>query len=167
MEDELNPTEPATLREKVDAARNRLVERTSAAKPVQTVKGLIEEHPVASVAAGILLGALIAKALPSISRTSSGKADVSTGNLRKSAAGLASVAGKLALDYATRAREAGREGLHKAEEVGSTVSEKLADGSDEARRKAIDFAEIARTAILEASEAALQKVSEIASRKKG
>lgn len=164
MEDEVNPTEQATLREKVDAARNRLVERTAAAKPVQTVKGLIEEHPVASLAAGILLGALIAKALPSRS-ASSAKVEEATKSLRKSAAGLATVAGKMALDYATRARDLGREGLHKAEDVGSTVGGKLADGSDEARRKAIDFADIARNAIIEASEAALHKINDLKTRK--
>lgn len=165
MHDEATPPEPETLRDKVDAARHRLADRTANARPVQTVKGLIEEHPVASVAAGILLGALVAKALPSFGKRSTA-ADDATSSLRKSAAGLATVAGKLALDYATRARDAGREGLHKVEEVGGSVGSKIADGSDEARRKAGDLAEIARSAAIEASEAALRKVTEIASRMK-
>ncbi|NLR72388.1 hypothetical protein HGI47_16055 [Novosphingobium sp. ERN07] len=167
MTNEVTPptveTETETLRDKVDAAKNRLAERTANAKPVQTVKGLIEEHPVASVAAGILLGALVAKALPSFTRRTSSVDDAATG-LRKSAAGLASVAGKLALDYATRARDAGRDGLHKVEEVGSNVTDRLADGSEDAKRKVIDIAEIARSAAIEASEAALRKVNELTSR---
>ena len=64
---EMNDNTPAVktdLRDKVDAAKARLAERTGNARPVETVKSLIVEHPVASLAAGILLGALIAKALP-------------------------------------------------------------------------------------------------------
>lgn len=64
MSEELQANGAETLRDKVDAAKSRLAERTAGSKSVQTVKGLIEEHPVASVAAGILLGALVAKALP-------------------------------------------------------------------------------------------------------
>lgn len=89
-----------------------------------------------------------------------------TGSLRRSAAGLASVAGKLAIDYATRAREAGREGLHKVEEVSEVVGEKIVGSTDDARRKAIDLSEIVRTAAIEASEAALRKVNELTSRMK-
>jgi hypothetical protein len=163
MEHDITPTDTATLRDKVDAAKTRLAERTANAKPVQTVKGLIEEHPVASVAAGILLGALVAKALPSFSGRSS-KVEDATSSLRKSAAGLATVAGKMALDYASRAREAGREGLHKVEEVGGTVGGKIAEGGKDAGHKVIDFAEIARSVAMEASEAALRKVNELTSR---
>ncbi len=158
-------TEKPELREKVEAAKARVAERKDNARPVDTVKSLIEEHPVASLAAGILLGALIAKALPS------------SGRLRRGAAGLATVAGKYAADYASKAAEAGRDGLHKVEEVGGSVGHRLADvggtlsgkianGSGEARRKAVDFAEIARSAAADASEIAIRKVNEIASRMK-
>lgn len=167
MSEELQVNGAETLREKVDAAKSRLAERTASSKSVQTVKGLIEEHPVASVAAGILLGALVAKALPSVGRSSNkakGAAEDATSSLRKSASGLAAVAGKLAIDYATRAREAGRDGLHKVEELSGTVGERIADGSDEARRKAVDLSEIVRSAAIEASEAALRKVNELTSR---
>lgn len=156
-----NKTEKPELHEKVEAAKARLAERTSNPNPAQKVKTLIEEHPVASLAAGILLGALIAKALPS------------SGRLRKSAAGLASVAGKLAVDYASKAADAGREGLHKVEEVGGklaevggTVGGKIAEGGGDAKRKAVDLAEVARSAALEASEIAIRKVTEFASRMK-
>lgn len=142
------------LRDKVTAAKARLDERTANARPVDSVKSLIADHPVASLAAGILLGALIAKALPS------------SGRLRKGAAGLATVAGQFAADYASKAANAGREGLHKVEEAGSTVSEKIAEGSSDARRKAVDMAEVARSAAIEASEIAVRKVTEIASRLK-
>lgn len=155
--------ENVELRDKVDAAKTRLAERTGNAKPGDAVKTLIAEHPVASLAAGILLGALVAKALPS------------SGRLRKSAAGLASVAGKLAVDYASKAAEVGREGLHKVEDVSSTVGSrladvggtvggKIADGSGEAKRKAVDLAEVARSAAIEASEIAIRKVTELAGR---
>lgn len=153
------------LRDKVDAAKTRLAERTANSSPVATAKSLIVEHPVASLAAGILLGALIAKALPS------------SGRLRSRAFGLATLAGKYAVDYAGKAAEAGREGLHKVEDVGGSVGSRLADvggtlggriaeGSGEARRKAVDFAEIARSAAADASEIAIRKVNEIASRLK-
>ncbi|MDP3549517.1 MAG: hypothetical protein Q8R81_03875 [Novosphingobium sp.] len=163
MEHDITATDTSTLRDKVDAAKTRLAERAANAKPVHTVKTLIEEHPVASVAAGILLGALVAKALPSF-RGRSTKVDDAAGSLRKSAAGLATVAGKLALDYATRAREVGREGLHKVEEVGGSVGGKIAEGGKDAGHKVIDIAEIARSAALEASEAALRKLNELTSR---
>lgn len=157
-----NPTEnKPDLQDKVNAAKDRLAERTDGPTPAQRAKTLIEEHPVASLAAGILLGALIAKALPS------------SGRVRKSAAGLASIAGKLAVDYATKAADAGREGLHKVEEVGGKLADaggslggKIADGSGDARRKAGDLAEIARSAAAEASEIAIRKVTEFASRMK-
>ena len=151
MNDKSNAME-SDLHDKVDAAKARLAERTGNARPVETVKSLIVEHPVASLAAGILLGALIAKALPS------------SGRFRKGAAGLASVAGKYAVDYAAKAAEAGRDGLHKVEEVGSTVGHKLADGSGDARRKAIDLADVARAAAMEASEIAVRKITELAAR---
>lgn len=165
MTEEIDNADHASLRDKVDAAKTRLAERTRNAHPVETVKGLIEEHPVASLAAGILLGALIAKAIPT------------SGRLRKSAAGLASVAGKLAVDYATRAADAGREGLSKVEEMGGvvggriadvsgSVGERIAEGSSDAKRKAVDLAEVARSAAAEASELALRKVGELASRMK-
>ncbi len=153
------------LRDKVDAAKARLAERTGNSSAAATAKSLIVEHPVASLAAGILLGALIAKALPS------------SGRMRSRAIGLATLAGKYAVDYAGKAAEAGRDGLHKVEEVGGsvgssladvggTVGGRIADGSGEARRKAIDFAELARSAAADASEIAIRKVNEIASRLK-
>lgn len=174
MEDHITNPEAETLRDKVSAAKDRLAERTANAKPVQTVKGLIEEHPVASVAAGILLGALVARALPSTSR----KGRDTANGLRKGAAGLAAVAGQLAVEYATKAREAGREGMHKIEEVGGSVGgklaevggvvgERLSEGSGEAKRKAGDLAEIARAAALEASEIALRKINELSAKVKG
>ncbi|MGV3511653.1 MAG: hypothetical protein ACO1OX_06575 [Novosphingobium sp.] len=169
MSEELQADNAATLRDKVDAAKSRLAERTAGSKSVQTVKGLIEEHPVASVAAGILLGALVAKALPSLGRSNGkarGLAEDTASSLRKSASGLAAVAGKLAIDYATRAKEAGRDGLHKVEELSGTVGGKIVDGSDEARRKAGDLSEIIRSVAIEASEAALRKVNELTSRVK-
>lgn len=165
MDNEMIPTEAETLREKVEAASHRLAERTAAAKPVQTVKGLIEEHPVASVAAGILLGALVASALPSVRRRPA-TVEKATSGLRTSAGALASVAGKLALDYASKAREAGREGLHKVEEVGGRVGHKIADTSADAKHKTGDLAEIIRVAAIEASEVAIRKVNELASRAK-
>lgn len=163
MNDNTTPAENPDLRDKVEAAKARLAERTANARPVETVKTLIVEHPVASLAAGILLGALIAKALPT------------SGRLRRSAAGLATVAGKFAVDYASRAAEVGREGLHKVEEAGSSVGHKLADvggsvggkiadGSGDARRKAADLAEVARSAAVEASEIAIRKINEFAAR---
>ncbi|MFN3423238.1 MULTISPECIES: hypothetical protein [Novosphingobium] len=163
--------EAPNLREKVIAARERLAERTAGSRSVQSLKGVVEEHPVASVAAGLLVGALIASALPPLRRRMDKAASQTTSRtegavdgLRRSAAGLVSVAGKFALDYAAKAREAGREGLNKAESAGEALGEKVAEGSEEARRKAIDLAEIARAAAIEASEAALRKVTELAGR---
>lgn len=146
------PAANPDLRDKVESAKARLADRTANPRPVETVKTLIVEHPVASVAAGILLGALIARALP--------KSGPSSTRLRKSAAGLATVAGKYAVDYAMKAADAGRDGLHKVEEAGS----KIAESSSDARRKANDLADIARAAAIEASEIAIRKMTELASR---
>jgi len=173
MEDHITNPEVESLRDKVTAAKDRLAERTANAKPVQTVKGLIEEHPVASVAAGILLGALVARAIPSGTRKGAKTSD----SLRKSAASLAAVASQFAVEYAAKARDAGRDGLHKIEEVGGSVSEKLSEvggtvggrlseSGTEAKRKAIDLAEIARAAAVEASEIALRKINELSSKVK-
>lgn len=168
MSEELQEDRAETLRDKVDAAKSRLAERTANSKSLQSVKGLIEEHPVASVAAGILLGALVAKALPSFGskHKTAAAVDDMANSLRKSASGIAAVAGKLAVDYAMRAREVGRDGLHKAEELGGAVGEKFVDGTEDARRKAVDLSEIIRSAAIEASEVALRKVNELTSRVK-
>lgn len=154
------PLTDRPLKERVDAARERLSERAANAHPVETVKGLIVEHPVASLAAGILLGALISKAIPA-SRKSATSA-----RLGKSAASLAAVTGQFIADYAARAAEAGRDGLHKVEETGEAMSEKIVEGSAEARRKAVDFAELARSAAIEASDIAVRKIADIAARMK-
>ena len=74
---------------------------SSSAGTIGAVKGLVEEHPVAMLAGGILLGALIAGAM---SRPAKGMADGTTkGNLRRSfgrrAVQIAAIGAELAAAY--------------------------------------------------------------------
>ena len=135
--------------------------------PVQAVKGLIEQHPVAMLAGGILIGALIASALPR------GKSRAQGGTLARTpakmtsalgteAARLAAMGAQMAVAYAARAAQAGRDGTGKLEDLGEIISET----SGEARRKTGEMADVASTALREMSAVALRHAAEIAARLK-
>lgn len=140
------------LRDRLDAAKARDLARSGA----ETVKGVIEEHPVAALAGGILIGALIARMIP---RSPVKKAS-------KSASTLAALGAELAVAYAAKAAEKGREGVHKLEDIGGTVGEKLGEGASEARKRAVDFTEIATAALREVGEIAVRRANEFKDRVK-
>jgi len=144
----------ARLRDRIDAAKAR----NAAQSALDSSRKVIEEHPIAALAGGILIGALIARALPrSVARTPARK-------LGKSALSLATMASELAVAYAAKAAEAGRGGVDRLEDIGGSVGGKMAEGGAEARRVATDIAGIARSGLKEAGEVALRHVSEIASK---
>lgn len=153
---DLNPN--ARVRDRIDAAKAR----NAAQSAIDASRKVIEEHPIAAMAGGILIGALIARAIPRISPRS--LAQTPARKLGKSALSLATVAGELAVAYAAKAAEAGRGGVDKLEDLGGSVGGKVADGSAEARRVATDIASIAMAGMKEAGEAALRHVSEIAAK---
>ncbi|MCW1381805.1 hypothetical protein OLX02_03105 [Novosphingobium sp. KCTC 2891] len=144
----------ARIRERLDAAKARSGDL--ARSGTETVRGLVEEHPVAALAGGILLGALIARMLP--------RAPVKTAGSRASA--LAALGAEIAVAYAAKAAEKGRESVHKLEDIGGAVGEKLSDGTSEAKKRAVDFADIAAGALREAGEIAVKRANEFASRVK-
>lgn len=147
------------LRDRLDAAKARDMARSGA----ETVKGVIEEHPVAALAGGILIGALIARMIP---RRIAPLSPVKKAG--KSASALAALGAELAVAYATKAAEKGREGVHKLEDIGGTVGEKLGDtisgGASEAKKRAVDFSEIATAALREVGEIALRRANEFKDR---
>jgi hypothetical protein len=144
----------ARLRDRIDAAKAR----NAAQSAIDSSRKVIEEHPIAALAGGILIGALIARALPrSVARTPARK-------FGKSALSLATVASELAIAYAAKAAEAGRGGVDRLEDLGGSVGGKVVEGGAEARRVATDIAGIARAGFKEASEVALRHVSEIAAK---
>jgi len=136
-----------------------------ASKTGPSVKGLIEQHPVAVLAGGILIGALIASAIPR--RKSAAPAGTMTGNtaagaLGKQASRLAAMGAQLASAYAARAVQAGREGSEKLEDLGEIISET----SSEAKRRTGEMADVAATALRDMSAVALRHAADIAARMK-
>lgn len=147
----------AAVREKVEAAKARV----AAAGPGKTVKTLVDEHPVAMLAGGILLGALVARAWP---KRRSAAREVVDSRLGKRAVALAALGAEIASAYATRAAEAGRESVAKLEDIGGSVGGKIAEGGEEARKRAADLTEVAVSSAREAGETALRRLIEIATR---
>lgn len=152
---ELDPN--AAVREKIEAAKARV----AASSPAKTVKTLVDEHPVAMLAGGILLGALVARAWPK--RRSAAK-EVVDSRLGKRAVALAALGAEIATAYATRAAEVGREGVARLEDIGGSVGGKIAEGGEEARKRAVDLTDVAVSSAREAGETALRRLIEIATR---
>ena len=160
MKDEIETGEHdpnAAVREKIEAAKARV----AASSPAKTVKTLVDEHPVAMLAGGILLGALVARAWPK--RRSAAK-EVVDSRLGKRAVALAALGAEIATAYATRAAEVGREGVARLEDIGGSVGGKIAEGGEEARKRAVDLTDVAVSSAREAGETALSRLIEIATR---
>lgn len=153
----------APLEDTLDTAADHAAEVASAeaaGKTGPSVKGLIEQHPVAVLAGGILIGALIASAIPRRRPASSAKAAAST--FGKQASRLAAIGAQMATAYAARAVLAGREGSEKLEDLGEIISET----GGEAKRRTSEMADVAATAVREMSAVALRHAAEIAARLK-
>lgn len=138
----------ARLREKIDEARERGAEIADTA--AQKARDFVHEHPVATVAGGIVLGALVAGALtrrraatPQSAATRAAQAVTQAASpVAGHLARLATVGAELALAYAARAADKGKEGVGKLEDVGEAVSERLSEGSAEARKQATALTEL-------------------------
>jgi hypothetical protein len=153
----------APLEDTLDTAADQAataVDGEVAGKTGQSVKGLIEQHPVAVLAGGILIGALIASALPR--RRPAAPAKAAASNFGKQASRLAAIGAQMATAYAARAVQAGREGGEKLEDLGEIISET----GGEAKRRTSEMADVAATAVRELSAVALRHAAEIAARLK-
>lgn len=156
-----HPAESAaapTLRERIEVASERSA--AAAADSARKARDFVEEHPVAVVAGGLVLGALLAGAVARSRRKRPTAADaVAEG--ASSMGKLAALGAELAMAYAARAAHAGKEGLGALEDIGSTVGETLGETGSEARRRASDFAEIALAGVRGAGEAALRHAADL------
>jgi hypothetical protein len=117
-------------------------------KPEQAERSIVEkaleDHPLALMAGGVVLGAIAASLIPaSWSR-----------KLGSRVLGLAAVAGEMGALYGGKALEAASEGARagqdKLEDIGGTLAEQ---GSD-ARRKAAELGSLAAKRALEIAESA-------------
>ena len=153
-------TVPATaLATRIEAARARSTDMAAKARD------FVQDHPVATVAGGLAAGALIAGLLAS-RRRKAPRLDAEAAT--ESSAGLArlaALAAELALTYAARATtagvNAGKDGVHKLEEIGETVSETGA----QAGRKLGGLAELALAALREAQGSVRERIGELTRRK--
>ncbi|WP_226019332.1 hypothetical protein [Novosphingobium sp. FKTRR1] len=143
----------ARLREKIDEAKDRSAEL--AGNAAQKARDFVHDHPVATVAGGIVLGAIVAgalarrrrsdhrsvaaRAVQAVTDAAGPVVRPATNNLAK----LAAIGAELAIAYAARAADKGKESVEKLEEIGGTVSDRLSERGTEARKHATDLAEAA------------------------
>ena len=116
-----------TLASRIEAARQR---STAAAEDVaRRARGVIEDHPVAAVAGGVVIGALIAAAFARRRRnkapTEAAPAEAASPLIGR----IGAVAGQIALNAAKSLAETGKDGAgraqHGADGVGKAASETL------------------------------------------
>lgn len=151
----------ANLRDKIEAAKVRSAEM--AGSSARKARDFVEEHPVAVVAGGLVLGALIAGAFARSRRqdkTASGVIADGSAKLSK----LAAIGAELAMAYAAKAAEAGKDGVGRLEDLGGTVGGKISEGGAEAKKRATDIAEIAMAGARGAGEAALRRAHDLAAK---
>ena len=135
------------LAKRIAAGRERNADRG-------TVRSIVEDHPVAVIAGGLVLGVLLARFLPrsGISRLS-GRAMA----LAAAGAELAALYGSKAVDGAG---EAARDGREKLGEIGGTISE----SAGEARRRTLDLADVAIAGARAVGDSAARRVAGLASK---
>jgi hypothetical protein len=138
-------TTEAPLAERIERARVRSAE--IAADASARAREFVHDHPVASVAGGIVLGALVAGALSRLRRKSVPAVLVETAEtgLEEATARLSKLAhlgAELALAYATRAAGASKDGVEKLEEKLGQLSETASEKSAEAQRKFVGLADV-------------------------
>ncbi len=140
------------------ASNNKLARKIASGQERNRARSAIRQvandHPIALLAGGIVLGALVARLLPKSA----------FGKVGKRAASLAAMGAEMAALYGSKvadaAGEAARESREKLEDLGSTVSE----GANEARRRTGDLADRAVSTAKSVGSKALRKVSEAAER---
>jgi len=148
------------LAERLDAARER--SEALAASASNKAREFVHDHPVASVAGGIVVGALIAGLLASRRRTPATVAErsataITAGTERLSR--LAALGAELALAYAARAASTGKDGVEKIEERIAGQLGRLGENGTEAGRKLSGLAEVALHTLREAGEAAVHRLT--------
>jgi hypothetical protein len=140
--------EPA-LAERIERARVRSAELAASAST--RAREFVHDHPVASVAGGIVLGALVAGALSRLRPrpvpvTLVDKAESTLEEAGARLSRLAALGAELALTYAARAASAGKDGAEKIEERLSKklgeISETASEKGSEASHKLAGLAEV-------------------------
>ena len=147
-----------TLSERLEAARERSTELASGAS--SRARDFIHDHPVASIAGGIAVGALIAGLLmprkrPTLAKAGEAAIDASAARLGR----LASLGAELALAYAARAASASKEGAGKIEDRIVDQLGQINDNGAEVGRKLSGLAEVALNTLREAGEAAVHRLT--------
>jgi ElaB/YqjD/DUF883 family membrane-anchored ribosome-binding protein len=153
--DHTSDSSDTTLAERIEAARLRSNEL--AANATNRAREFVHEHPVATIAGGIAVGALIAGALSrrkkrkaAVETPTAATLDATTARLTR----LAALGADLALRYATRAAAAGKDGVGRIEEH---IGEQLGhlEGVGE---KGAGVAEAVLAKLREAGESALHRL---------
>lgn len=142
------------LADRIEAARERST--ALAANASSKAREFVHDHPVASVAGGIVVGALIAGVL---TRRRQAKAAPAADALPSPArlARLAGLGAELALAYASRAASSGKDGLGKIEERIAGQLGRIGENGAEAGHKLSGLADLAITTLREAGEAAVHR----------
>jgi hypothetical protein len=138
----------STLSDRLEKARERSNEL--AATAASRTREFVHDHPVASLAGGIAIGALIAglltrsKAPPTPARKVEAMSDAAAARLAK----IGSIAAELALAYAARAASVSKDSVGQISEAGT-----------EAGHKVTELAEIALHTLRTAGESALHRLT--------
>lgn len=123
-----------------------------------TVRSVVEDHPIAAIAGGILFGALAARYLPRLG----------FGKFGKRAVTLAAAGAELAALYSSRAADsagdAAREGREKLGELGGSLSESIGETAVEAKRRGVDLADVALAGAKAFGGSTARRVSELVSK---
>ncbi|WP_353230770.1 hypothetical protein [Novosphingobium sp.] len=149
-----------TLADRIEQAGKRSADlAASVADAGKRAREFVHEHPVASVAGGILIGALVAGALTrrkqverAVDDTAQDAAQISKATAARIAR-LASIGAEMALQFATRAAAASREGAARMEET-------LNHSGAEAGHKLNGLAEAAITTLRDASQTVVNRLKQ-------
>ena len=156
-----------SLSERIEAARERSNELASTA--TKSARDFVHDHPVATIAGGIAIGALIAGAFASRLPRKTASAAKAAGSdidvISDRLSHLASLGADLALAYVARAAVAGKDGVGKFEERFGEQLSKLNDEAGkttaQASRKASGLADLMISTLRDASETALSRLNKI------
>jgi len=119
-----------------------------------TVREVVEDHPIAVIAGGLLIGALLARFLP---RSGLSRLGTKAATLAAAGAELASLYGAKAADTASEAAREGREKL-------GVLGESIGETAGEAKRRSIDLADVALAGARAVGGSAVRRVTDLASK---
>ncbi|WP_428333669.1 hypothetical protein [Novosphingobium sp.] len=157
-------TEPS-LADRVETARVRSTELASNA--TKTARDFVHDHPVATIAGGIAIGALFAgafaRSLPTRTDTVARKASADVNVISDRLSHLASIGADLAMAYAARVASASRDGAGKLEdrfnEHMSQLNNEAGKQGAEASRKAAGLADAVINSLRDSAETALSRMN--------